>query len=817
MTKKLLFSLLFFLPCVSYSALRTNRLDIDGTSFYFGVDGMFTSSFYVDRGSITSSLTVNNPSNPATPYFGLNLNAYGRTYGGGIRTNVLGYSFSEPQDLLVAYQCVFGNCSRKSSISWTDSGSVADSAGLVVGDTDFLGNFYKNVAFPNTPSGNGAMTIPSAYRLKFLDAASNNYVSLRASTTLTSNYEFVLPNSTGTTGQVITTDGLGNWYWATPSSSGGGMEPGATYYIQNTNTLQSGATFYVSRGRVDGSLDTGYLNVNSSATIKEQLSIQGSPVGGQILELMGYDLNHLDFTPVGVGSNNQWEVGSEGSGTDRLITFLYGIAAGNSSNPVPFGISSYINTIGGFAGTFTNEAVASAGGVKIITENDESGSSSLLVQSNAGTKTAFDVRQNGDIFTTNRFSASSSSMTVYPILYGTTVQATVFRANDNAPANFGTDNDTSIKYVPATNTLLFKSTNTAESSVGSMKFDSTLDLTSNVTNNTGMVFASSINATGQYPNLIEGVLFDIDMSLGSGGNFSGSNNPKHYGVHYDIDMKGTGTYLLFVMESIPVYYDIYMTGSMGTLGGLNVYVFKNYLNLDTATFSGSAQPIIVNTEVDVGSTTVTQLIMQRQDLELRGSSSAGTIWMNEIKLDLGNATSITGSGAALVGTYIYWNDPELDSRLTSAGVEIYGHYTNISRGTGTIVGYYANVASTQTTNEYAFRSTNGDWWVGSDSANIYLGGGIKRSLIGYDGSSLNIKANNYTSTDTIDLQSDTEITGYTRLYNRTLAQIRAITPGASGQGKQYNCSDCTVTPVCISTGTTAASFSGLASKTTVCQ
>ena len=58
-------------------------------------------------------------------------------------------------------------------------------------------------------------------------------------------------------------------------------------------------------------------------------------------------------------------------------------------------------------------------------------------------------------------------------------------------------------------------------------------------------------------------------------------------------------------------------------------------------------------------------------------------------------------------------------------------------------------------------------------------------------------------------------TGFLELNNQTLAQIKALTP--TKIGLQYNCSDCTVTPVCISTGTGIFGFSGIASRTTVCQ
>jgi hypothetical protein len=44
-----------------------------------------------------------------------------------------------------------------------------------------------------------------------------------------------------------------------------GMTPGVTYYVQVTNTLQSGATFYVSSGTVKGNFYTDQLSVNGAS------------------------------------------------------------------------------------------------------------------------------------------------------------------------------------------------------------------------------------------------------------------------------------------------------------------------------------------------------------------------------------------------------------------------------------------------------------------------------------------------------------------------------------------------------------------------
>lgn len=50
------------------------------------------------------------------------------------------------------------------------------------------------------------------------------------------------------------------------------------------------------------------------------------------------------------------------------------------------------------------------------------------------------------------------------------------------------------------------------------------------------------------------------------------------------------------------------------------------------------------------------------------------------------------------------------------------------------------------------------------------------------------------------------------LYSRTLAQLQALTPSTTGQ--IFYCSNCTQTPVCVSSGSTAAyQFVGVAAST----
>jgi len=97
---------------------------------------------------------------------------------------------------------------------------------------------------------NAGVDLLSRGELKFYDADSSNYVSLRAGSTVASDIVFTLPVQDGTSGQVLQTDGSRNLSFVT--ASGGG---GASGY--QTSTI----TTHPSAGGDDKSLGTGADNV----------------------------------------------------------------------------------------------------------------------------------------------------------------------------------------------------------------------------------------------------------------------------------------------------------------------------------------------------------------------------------------------------------------------------------------------------------------------------------------------------------------------------------------------------------------------------
>ena len=116
----------------------------------------------------------------------------------------------------------------------------------------------------------------SGYGVRFKDNDSSHYVSLTAPANLTSNVTLKLPTSTGSSKQVLTTDGSGNSYWATPVdndtrySAGTGMSLSGTTFnctVVNTDTVTTniaGTGVSVSSGTGNSTISIGQAVATSS-------------------------------------------------------------------------------------------------------------------------------------------------------------------------------------------------------------------------------------------------------------------------------------------------------------------------------------------------------------------------------------------------------------------------------------------------------------------------------------------------------------------------------------------------------------------------
>lgn len=147
-------------------------------------------------------------------------------------------------------------------------------------------------------------------------AYSSNYVGFKATDTIPSSITWVLPGADGVSGQCLSTDGAAHLSWVTASggSSALPLPAGATNYIQVSNTLQSGSTFYVSSGTIAGS-----LGINNNGTIAMTHLVTGTPYMTLNDDQATIDVDYLaKFTYQGLtngyfGFTNSY-TGSGGSG-----------------------------------------------------------------------------------------------------------------------------------------------------------------------------------------------------------------------------------------------------------------------------------------------------------------------------------------------------------------------------------------------------------------------------------------------------------------------------------------------------------------------
>ena len=84
----------------------------------------------------------------------------------------------------------------------------------------------------------GHLALLSTTTARFYDGNSSNYVSFRASDTVASNINWVLPAADGTSNQLMATDGAGNLFFKTDSAGGGG---GTTIWGQDDEAVVSNA------------------------------------------------------------------------------------------------------------------------------------------------------------------------------------------------------------------------------------------------------------------------------------------------------------------------------------------------------------------------------------------------------------------------------------------------------------------------------------------------------------------------------------------------------------------------------------------------
>jgi hypothetical protein len=158
--------------------------------------------------------------------------------------------------------------------SSTSTGGVVVSGGLGIGKNTRIGGslFVTDKFTVAATTGNtevsgtlrvgSTVEVRSQAELRFFDSDNTQYISLRSPTNVTTSLIFTLPATDGTSGQVLTTNGLGQLNWATVSGGGGGGGGGTTPPGGSNSQVQ-----FNSNGEFAGDSDFTYDQLTNTITV----------------------------------------------------------------------------------------------------------------------------------------------------------------------------------------------------------------------------------------------------------------------------------------------------------------------------------------------------------------------------------------------------------------------------------------------------------------------------------------------------------------------------------------------------------------------
>ena len=175
----------------------------------------------------------------------------------------------------------FGNLSWEADIAGTGGGSGlwASTTGNLVYGADpaqilVIGNNATTTLDGQQFEVNGSslfdmVNITNQEEIRFYDADSSNYVAIKATGTIVSNFVLSLPGSLGLAGQALLTDANGNLSWGTPTGFtyvNAGAEGQLPYYRANGSTLSATSSLFLT--------PSGYFGIGTTSPYK-MLAVEG--------------------------------------------------------------------------------------------------------------------------------------------------------------------------------------------------------------------------------------------------------------------------------------------------------------------------------------------------------------------------------------------------------------------------------------------------------------------------------------------------------------------------------------------------------------
>jgi hypothetical protein len=502
-----------------------------------------------------------------------------------------------------------------------------------------------------------------ANRIKLAGTTANAFqIGLKGpilgSNNVTSGYQLNLPANVGANAQVLTTDGLGNLSWTTPSGGGGNGTPGGSntqVQFNDDGNFGGNANFTFNKTTsvlsVTGNISAGNVILANNAGVVYVNNITGLAGQPVIIESDGTEDISLNADTIRIGDNNtDATIATHGTGDLILRTHLGSADEGNII--IRDGANGNIQLNPNGTGiVIANSAVSATGNVSanffIGNGSQLTGLPASSSIANGNSNVSIPAANGNILFTAN--AANSMTITSSNVIIGNgaggiitagqvtatgNITAGQVTATGNITANFFIGNGSALTGLSTTsisngnsNVRVFANANVTISSVGNANIVVVTGTGANVAgtlNVTGVVTLTS-NANLRISGGSNGQVLTTDGSSnlrwanGGGGNGTAlvnGNSNVIVSANSNITMSVAGVANLTTFTNANVIFGT--TGSNGNITGANV-ITANTANVGEISITGNignanvitANIVNANTTMTVGNLTVgTQIIPQ---------------------------------------------------------------------------------------------------------------------------------------------------------------------------------------------------------------